>query len=362
MIRALDLALRLLPFGLTLVAAIWIGLQSPFTAPMVQLSAAQIEATLTRAMAGRVTLGWLLPRVQAALLDEDLVQLDLLLGLANDHGVILPRSLVEDIAALDAARSGLLARTTACGACAVDITACETLAQLGVCAIPFEMTPAGDVNALRRAGVAYAGGQDVDRLDLGLGLIGLGATGAVLVSGGSSYTVKAGASLLRMARRLGTLTPALAARLTTLVGDAVRWDRLGDLGRVPPSALIDSTKLEELGQIGGALRQVAQQTSVAETVGLLRHVDSAGDAARLARVSTAMGPKTRGAFEVLGKTRVMRATARLSNLAIGAIAAFYVLALQLLVFAGQQTCNLALRGARRHLGRRQRAQNRGAQI
>ena len=257
----------------------------------------------------------------------------------------------EEAARLDRASSGLFARTTACGACAVNIEGCETLAQLGACALPFELTPAGDVNALRRAGLAYASGAEVDRLDVGLALVGLGATGAVLATGGTSYTLKAGASVLRLARRMGTLTPTLTARLTGLLGDAIRWDRMGDLARlrIGPEAMVDVAKLDELATIGGALRRTSANTSVAETVSLLRHVDTVDDAAGLARVSKAMGPGTRGAFEVLGKSRVLRATLRISDLAIGAAAALYLLVLQVATFLAGRCGALCLRHMRRLL-------------
>ena len=292
---------------------------------------------------------WLLPRLQVAILNEDLMQLNLLLGLAVDHDITLPPDLLLDIQTINDAATGVIARSAACGACAIDVTACDTLAHIGACALPFELTPAGDLNALRRAGSAYLSGDDVDRLDVGLAIVGLGATGAVLATSGSSYSLKAGTSLLRMARRLGTITTPLAARLSTLIGDAVRWDRMGDLAalRIGPSEMVDASKLFELGDLGTSLRRVADNTSVPEAVTLLRHVDTTQDAARLARVSDAMGPKTRGAFEVLGKGRVFRATIRISNLAIGAALALYALALQLLVFCGQQMVNLGLRGARR---------------
>lgn len=339
------------PMMLTGLTALWFATQSPFLSPTVEKTTEQLRAELTRLMADEVTLAWLLPRVQEALIAEDLVQLELLLGLSNDHGIVLPRDLVEDIAELDAARSGPFARAAACGACAVDIASCETLAQIGSCALPFELTPAGDLNALRRAGADYIDGVGIDRLDVGLALIGLGATGAVLASGGSSYGIKAGTSLLRMARKLGTLTPALARRLSVLVGDAVRWDAMGDFARlrVGPQALVDSTKLAELADLGGSLRRVAGNTSVAETVSLMRLVESSEDAARLARISEAMGPRTRGAFEVLGKARVFRAAVRVSDLAIGAAAAIYAFALSVLLGAGQLCGAACLRLIRRRL-------------
>lgn len=354
--RPLTAALHLLPIGLTLACALWVLTQSPFTAPMVQRTTAQIEAALTRAMAREVTLAWLLPRVQEALLTEDLMQLDLLLGLANDHGVMLPLDMVTDIQALVDARSGLFARGAACGACAVDVTACDTLAQIGACAVPFEMTPAGDLNALRRASVAYVGGEEVDRLDLGLALVGLTATGAVAVSGGGSLTIKAGTTVMRIARRLGTLSAPFAARLSGLVGDAVRWDRMGDLAarRIAPAEVLNAAKLDELRDIGRSLARVADGTSVPDAVLLLRHVDTAEDAARLARVTDALGPRTRGAFDVLGKSRVFRATVRLSDLAIGAVVALWALGVQVLVFLGQQIGNMVLRGVRRGVAARGR--------
>ncbi|SMX39101.1 hypothetical protein [Octadecabacter ascidiaceicola] len=349
--RLVYLSLHLTPFAATAVCTAWLLAHSPFAAPLVERTSNQIEAQLTRVMAREVDLAWLLPRIQVAIFEQDLMQLDLLLGLANDFGVVLPPDLVADIADLDAAASGFLARSTACGACAVDITSCGTLAQIGTCALPFELTPAGDVNALRRAGVTYIEGGDVDRLDVGLAIVGLGATGAVLATGGTSYSLKAGTSVLRMARRLGTLTPELTARLTRLMSDAVRWDRFGDLARfrIGPAEMVDSAKLGELSDLGGSLSRVADNTSVAEAISLLRYVDNTQDAARMARVSDIFGHKTRGIFEVLGKSRVFRAMVRISDLALGAALGLYALGLNILVFIAQQCGNGALRGTRRLL-------------
>jgi len=348
---AFYVVLGVIPFALTLACAFWVMNQSPFAAPLVARNAAQIEATVTRALTREVTLAWLLPRVQDAILTQDLAQLDLLLGLANDQSVVLPLQMVEDISAINAAASGVIARSSACGACAIDINACATLAQIGACALPFELTPAGDINALRRAGAAYVAGEDIDDLDLGLAVVGLGATGAVLATGGSSYSIKAGTTVLRMAARLGTVTAPFAARLGSLVGDAVRWDRMEDLAalRIGPSQVVDATKLAELADIGGSLKRVADNTSVAEAVVLLRHVDDAQDAARLAQVTDALGPTTRGAFEVLGKSRVFRAAVRLSDLAIGAGVAIFALLIQLAAFTGQLCGNICLRGLQRRV-------------
>ena len=114
--------------------------------------------------------------------------------------------------------------------------------------------------------------------------------------------------------------------------------------------VVDNAKLAELTDLGTSLRRVAQNTSVAEAVSLMRHVDSTADAARLARVTDAMGPKTRGAFEVLGKTRVFRAAVRISDLAFAAGAAIYLAILQVATFGAQLCGNACIRAARRRFG------------
>lgn len=346
--RAIHLTLHLAPFLLTLFCVAWVTTQSPFAAPFVERSNQQLKAALTRAMAREITPQWMRDRAHTAILEENLFEIEMLKAMSEDYNVPIPQQIQLEMDEIVAAQSGYLASALSCGECAFDISSCPTLSQIGMCAVPFEMTPAGDLNALRRAGAAYLAGSEVDQLDVGLAVVGLGATGAVIVSGGSSYTLKAGTSLMRMARRLGALTPLLAGRLTGLMRDAVRWDRFGDFARlrIGPAELVDSAKLGELANIGGSLNRVAESTSIADTMLLMRHVDTAEDAARLARVSEAAGPKTRGIFEVLGKSRVMRATIRLSDLAVGAAVAMYALAMQILIFCGQQCGNICLRSAR----------------
>lgn len=349
MTRVFRAVAAVLPFAATggMVAAFLVW--SPFAAPMVERSGAEIEAQITRAMARDVTLAWLLPRLQEAILEQDQIRLDLLTGLATDHGIDLPAQMRADIAALDTAASGWVARAGACGVCAVDITRCASLRQIGSCALPLEMTPAGDLNALRRAGLAYARGDGVDSWDVGLALVGLGATGAMVATGGASGTVKMGTAVLRSARRIGSLTPAFARTLGDMLRIPVRWGRLPAYlaGRAPLQEVTDVAKLARLQAVAADLGRVRRNTSTAEALVLLRYVDSPADAAMLARVSDAMGPKTRGAFEVLGKSRVFRATLRLGDLALAAALAIYAFALHIALAAAQLCGNLCLRRLRR---------------
>ncbi|HHX88577.1 MAG TPA: hypothetical protein GX700_02210, partial [Paracoccus sp.] len=108
-----------------------------------------------------------------------------------------------------------------------------------------------------------------------------------------------------------------------------------------------TARLSDLGRIAQNVGTIGRKTSTADALVLLRHVDSAEDAARMARLADAAGPRTRRSVEVLGKSRAFRALVRLSNAAIAALALLYVLALQILALAASWAGGRALRAATR---------------
>lgn len=336
--RWLYRATFLLPFIATVGAMVWALSLNPFTAPLVERTTEEIAVALERQMARQVTPEWLEPRFAEAVEEGDVDRIEMLLDLSLDYDVPL------SVAALEQARdeieraSGFLANVRGCGACMIDISVCERLAQIAACAVPFEMTPAGDVNALRRAGLAWTTGAEVDRLDVGLAFVGLGATAAIFASGGTSATVKVGTATLRLTRRIGSLTPALAGQLARMSNLTVQWAGVPAYiaGRVPLDQVTDARKVAQLSALAGDLGKVRANTSLAQTLLLMRHVDSAADATRLARVSEAVGQRTRHAFAVLGKSRVMRSVVRVSRLAVSAVALIYLAVLQLLLMVASQ--------------------------
>ena len=347
--RWLRLALALSPFGLTAMTFVWLMTTNPFVAPFVARGTDQLAITLEREMTRTVNPEWLVPRFQDAVAAKDLDRIEMHIDLAQAYQIPLPPETLTLAGDIVAAQSGFVANSLSCAQCAVDISSCRSIAQLGACAVPFEVSPAGDLNALRRAGVNYATGAEVDGLDLGLALVGLGATAAIVVSGGTSGTIKLGAGLIRTARRLGSLTPDFARILGGAARLPVNWSRvpahLG--GRAPLDEITDTVQLARLGAIAADLGRLRRNTDTAQALVLMRHIDSAEDAARLARVSDAAGPNTRRIMQVLGKSRVFRAMVRLSDATIGALAFGYALIVQILVFCGQQCGNLCLRRLRR---------------
>jgi hypothetical protein len=326
----------------TFALSVWAIGQNPFAAPIVERSSEEIRLSLERAIARQVTPAWLLPRLEAALDAGDDDETAMLSGLAQTHGI--PLGPVMQARVNEAlADPGVLERVADCAACAVDIRACESIGQIGACAIPFELTPLGDVNAVRRQSVAWLYGEDVDQIETGLALAGLAATGAVVVSGGGSYIVKSGVSMLRAARRTGALTPGFARALGEAADLPVNWSAVRSAR--PLDEITDPVRLARLTGMAEDLALIAGRTSPAEALVLLRHVESAEDAARLARTADALGPQTRVALEVLGPARVFRSLTRVSDLAALTIGLFAALMVQV----GGLCLSVALRAARRAL-------------
>ncbi len=318
MLRRLAALILGLALALNGAAAWWALARSPFARPLVELSAQAARARIDRAMAARATPDWLAAQGEAALAAGDEDRMNLVLEVAQDQGMVLPRDLLLRMQDWVAANTGPLHDAADCARCAMDVAACRSIAVLGACGLAVQLTPVGDVAALWRFAAAEVSGGEVDWIDAGLGAVGVAATAGILLTGGSSYTIKAGASVLRTARRLGTLSTRLSTRLVRLGREAVDWRRLGDVlaGRAALRDMVDAARMTELSRLAGALGTVREQTSLAETLHLLRYVDDVGDAEDLARVARAKGGRTRHALEVLGKPRTFRLLRRVSDMAL----------------------------------------------
>ena len=338
---ALGLILRTLraaPLIATLAATGWAVSNNPLAAPYVERSTQDLALALERRVARVASTEWIETELVAAVAAEDVDRTTMLLDLATDLDRPVDRTPAET---LIARHSGMLANATACGACMLDIGQCQTITQIGACAAPFELSPLGDLNALRRAAVAWATGAEIDTIDASLGLVGLAATGALLATGGGSASVKAGAGLLRLARRMGSVTPELA-RLLRL---PVAWDLVpGYLaGTKRLEEVTDARQLARLTVTAQQMDSVRLATSTPEALRLLRLVDGPRDAWRLARVAEAAGPSTTRTLAVLGKSRAFRATVRLSRAAAGTFALLWLTLVQLAVVVGTRVGSAALR-------------------
>ena len=296
------------------------------------------------------------PRHLAALIAERLDQdprnwltLDALLDTATRNATPLPPDLTTRFATLRELDHGLLATAGSCAICLVDSNSCS-LTEVLVCQAPVNLTPVGDVLGIGKAASAFALGTDVDTVDLALSIVGLGATAAVLTTGGSSLVVKGGAGLMKTAIRMGLVSRPLLGIFETAVLRGVNWTRLADARSLDAvRAAVRVEDFAEITRIAKALGDVADKTDVTTALHLLPMVDNAIDAERLAKTATALGPRLLANAEVLGKARLFRATLRASDMANWLLASFATLAAAAASLIGTTTDSLMRRFLRRSI-------------
>ncbi|THD84897.1 hypothetical protein E7811_04020 [Aliigemmobacter aestuarii] len=219
-----------------------------------------------------------------------------------------------------------------------------------------DLTPVGDLAGILRAAKEYLAGRPVDEVDLALSIVGVGATALVIVTGGSSAAVKAGAGLAKVARGMGRLSDGLVALTRRAVVDGVDWVALPGVRSVDDlKTALRAEAFAPLVSVAGDLHRMTGRVGIAHTLHLMPLVEDANSARRLANAAEAMdGPRLVARAELLGPARVLRATVRLSEMAFGFAAALLSLAASLGLAAGGLIQSAVLRQLRRRLSRADR--------
>lgn len=344
LIRLFFLSLLLLSLAAAALSFVRISMD-PTLRPLRAAAAAEILTATETMLAQPDTPALLADRIELRLAEvpRNWIALDALTDLAIERAIDLSPDLSERVILARSEDFSFLAQAQSCAACAFDAAQCN-LALVFACQAPVALTPIGDVMGVSRAGAAYLSGAEVDQIDLALSVVGLGATAAVLVSGGTSVTVKAGAGLAKTARSMGRLSPALLDMARVAVRDGVDWVRLPAVRSYDDlTAILRADALAPLTQTLTDLERVRAATDTTTALHLLPLVDDAADARHLANAAEVLGPKLTGRAEVLGKARLFRATVRISGIGWSLVAGLGGLALSLLAFAGSLGQSMALK-------------------
>lgn len=303
--------------------ALWRAATSPLAAVVLTRGEQELSAAFDRALARHATPEAIAERITLGLSEtpRNWVALEGLTTLAGAQGVVLPADTLDAYATAHARDHGFGVRATSCAACAYDLRACTLGAEL-VCGLSVNLTVAGDVLSLSRESAAWARGDAVDQLDVTLSLIGIGATGAVVASGGTSYVVKAGAGLMKTAYRMGRMTPGVQRIYRQAARNGVDWAQVRAARNTDD--MLRARRMEALRpalDLTDALGTVSAQAGMRGALHLVGHVDDLAQAQRMARATRALGPRSVGAFEVLGKARFLRTGLRLGQPIFEALAA-----------------------------------------
>ncbi len=313
--RLLALAL-VASLGLTLLTAARVALDPALT-PWREATAAEIVAATDRMLATEATPARIDEMVLARLAESprNWASLTAIRALADERAIPLAP---DTAAAYDAAMAeddGVLKQAGDCARCIWDITQC-TLDKVLICRAPVDLSFVGDLAGVARAGTAYVSGAEIDEIDLGLSVVGLAATAAVLVSGGSSLAVKAGAGAAKVARGLGRLSDGVQDMARVAVKTGVKWDALPAVRSTDDLAgALRWEAFAPLADTLGGVERIRAASGTTDMLHLLPLVDTATDARRIGNAAEALGPKLVGRAEVLGKAKLLRATSRITGTA-----------------------------------------------
>jgi hypothetical protein len=149
----------------------------------------------------------------------------------------------------------------------------------------------GDIRDAAREGTHYLLGEPADPWILGLAGVGIAVTAATYASLGLGLPERIGVTLVKAARRVGSLNPALLVRSAR---ETVKVEKAGGLAEL----LGDAGRIEGKAGTQAALDGLA----VAE---------APRDVSRLAQLAAAMGGKTRAIIKLLGRGAIVLAVSSL---------------------------------------------------
>lgn len=331
--------------------SLWQVSRNPALRPLVDRGADQIVAATDRWLAASATQATVEARLDALVAEDkrNWLAIEAVEGVAADQGLTLSPDYHQRRDTAWADDSGWLTRSGDCLACAVNAASCD-LSGILICQAPMVLTPLGDLVGVGVEGFHWATGSDFDQLNLAFSAVGLGAEAALALTGGSSAMVKGGASIGKLALKMGLMSPRLTGLLLDAARRGIDWRRVPWFpGAADLKAAVRPEVIRPVVDVASQVGRIGARLSVPETLHILRYVDDAAEAKALANAAEALGPQTVGRLELMGKSRFLRATLRASDtvLALGWGFLGLIWALPSLVAGTVQ--HAAMRGARRGL-------------
>ncbi len=199
-----------------------------------------------------------------------------------------------------------------------------------------DFTVVGDVRDLHKEYTKYQQGKPVNELIVALSGVGIGLTAMTVGSLGSTAPAKAGTSMLKLAAKTQRITLRFQKYLLKLGRNIFDWrlftriaksgKGLKNLRRAAKQAYHPEA-LKPLQEVANHVNTIRKASSVADTVHLLKYVETTDDLRRLEKVSLKYGTKTKGLFKLLGKSalgsiRVLRKTGALLLSLLGSFVSF----------------------------------------
>jgi len=177
--------------------------------------------------------------------------------------------------------------------------------------ITSDFTLYGDFRDIYKEGNKYLNNKPYDKYILGLSMIGVGLSGATLVSLGSASGVKVATSTLKLAKKEKMLTKGFSKVLGEKLSKTVNFKALKEMKFNSISAIKKDSKIiknsiniKPIKPIFKNINQLYKNTSLVDSIHLLKYVDNAKDLKAIAKLSKRYKSATRGVFKVIGKSAI----------------------------------------------------------
>ncbi|MFG1301772.1 hypothetical protein V5F49_18455 [Xanthobacter sp. V3C-3] len=244
--------------------------------------------------------------MEAALAADDAALAASYLALADARGLAIPEALRSRVDVANSALAETMRAAKAFGLGFVTGTPQDLPGLAGAAAS--DLMVWGDIRDAGREGLKLARGEEADQLILGLSAVGLAITAGTYATGGLGLPARMGISLVKVAKRTGKLSAALARSLTRAVREAVDFTALRRLaahpGTVDGAALKGVVRSDRVATLSRMLDDTARIEAKAGTRAALEALsvaDGGRDLARAARLADAKGVQTLAILKTLGR-------------------------------------------------------------
>src|SRR6185312_6513670 len=192
----------------------------------------------------------------------------------------------------------------------------------------------GDIRDAVREGSRYVAGEKVDEVVLGLACVGIAITAGTYATFGAAAPVRAGLSVVKVARKTGRLSARMAQWMGRSVREVIDWSALRRAGAslseptVAVRAAREAVKVEKADGLVQLVRDVGKvQTKAGTQAALdgLKLAQGPEEMGRIAKLAEKKGGKTRAILKTLGRGAIFLSlgTFNLALWVLGAIATLF---------------------------------------
>ncbi|MFG1371740.1 hypothetical protein V5F32_06175 [Xanthobacter oligotrophicus] len=270
--------------------------------------------------------------IAAALAEDDAALAASFLALADARGLAIPPELRAQVTEATGALSETLRSAKAFGLGFVTGEPRDLAGLAG--AATSDLMVWGDIRDAGREGLKLAHGEDADELILGLSAVGIAFTAGTYATVGASLPVRIGISLVKVAKRTGRLSAALARSLTRAVRESVDFAALRRLASAPATVdaaavkgVVRAERLTDLTRMLDNTARIETKAGTRAALEGLKIADSGRDLSRVARLAEAKGSQTLAILKTLGRGAIAITSALFHLIWWAFAAALYAFAL-----------------------------------